>query len=44
MALRRELGSGLTESPDYPDLSKFRMVELPKERLLWRDFASLRIT
>ena len=28
ISLRRKLGSGLTEPPDYPDLSEFRMVEL----------------
>ena len=28
ITLRKKLGSGLTEPPDYPDLSEFRMVEL----------------
>ncbi len=28
MALQRQLGSRLTEPPDYPDLSEFRMAEL----------------
>ena len=28
ITLRKKLGSGLTEPPEYPDLSEFQMVEL----------------